>query len=189
MELLVSAFVAFWNTPAGVAVWAIADVCVLVLLLALNYRWLGKRLLDILFSVAFLAAFLPFFALFLLVSFFIYRKEEGFTLFEGMDVYGKKGKVFRLVLLRCERTAYDEGGLPLPVSARTTPLGRVCRACGMRWYTALPAVFLGKMSFVGPRPMLPADAAALIGEQRARFAVRPGLVSSLARYGGKKADL
>ena len=57
MELLVSAFVAFWNTPAGVAVWAIADVCVLVLLLALNYRWLGKRLLDILFSVAFLAAF------------------------------------------------------------------------------------------------------------------------------------
>lgn len=186
MELLVSAFVAFWNTPAGVAVWAIADVCVLVLLLALNYRWLGKRLLDILFSVAFLAAFLPFFALFLLVSFFIYRKEEGFTLFEGMDVYGKKGKVFRLVLLRCERTAYDEGGLPLPVSARTTPLGRVCRACGMRWYTALPAVFLGKMSFVGPRPMLPADAAALTGEQRARFAVRPGLVSSLARYGGKK---
>ena len=42
------------------------------------------------------------------------------------------------------------------------------------------------MSFVGPRPMLPADAAALTGEQRTRFAVRPGLVSSLARYGGKK---
>ena len=64
-------------------------------------------------------------------------------------------------------------------------MGKFLSACGMKYYPCLAAVFAGRMSFVGPRPMSLADAAALSDEGRRRFAVRPGLVSSLERYGGE----
>ena len=66
-----------------------------------------------------------------------------------------------------------------------TPMGRLLSAVGMKYYPCLVAVLAGKMSFVGPRPLSLADAAALTSEQKGRFAVRPGLVSSLERYGGE----
>lgn len=186
MVMQLSAFAAFWNTPGGIAVWAIVDACVLVLILALNYRWLGKRLLDIIFSIAFLAVFFAFFLIFLLADCIYARKSGAYpSLFERIEICGRKGKPVRVYLFRCERDTRGADGLLLPVRARTTLIGRLCRACGMRWYPALIGVLAGRLSFVGPRPLTPAEAAALPEEARVRFAVRPGLVSSLARYGGE----
>ena len=55
----------------------------------------------------------------------------------------------------------------------------------MKYYPALLSVFAGGLSFVGPRPMALADAAAVGEDAQNRFAVRPGLVSSLEMYGGE----
>ena len=155
-------------------------------MLALNYRWLFKRVLDILFSALFMAVFLPFFLVFLLVD-AIYNKVQNAykSLFVSDYFAGKKGRVIRITVFATERTERGEDGKLLPERERVTPWGRFMKACGMKYYPCLPAVFTGKLSFVGPRPMTLTDAAALSEEGSVRFSVRPGLVSSLERYGGE----
>ena len=54
----------FLNTPWGMAIFVVLDIAVFVLIAALNYRWLFKRLFDILFSAVFLIVFFPFFLIF-----------------------------------------------------------------------------------------------------------------------------
>ena len=50
-------FSEFLATGWGMAIFIIVDLAVLVLILALNYKWLFKRVLDVLFSFVFLAVF------------------------------------------------------------------------------------------------------------------------------------
>lgn len=174
------------GTPWGMAIFIIVDIAVLVLIIALNYRWLFKRVLDILFSAVFLIVFFPFF-LIALAADAIYNKVNNAypSLFVHAWYVGKKEKPFKVTLFATERVQHDAEGRLLPLRERVTAMGRILRGCGMKYYPCLLSVFAGKLSFVGPRPMELADAAALTAEQKVRFAVRPGLVSSLERYGGE----
>lgn len=173
------------STPWGMAVFILLDVAVLLVVIALNYRWLFKRLLDILFSLIFLAVFLPFFLIFLAAD-AIYNKVQNAykTLFTSEFYCGKKGKLIRLTTFSTERIVHDAEGNLLPQAQRETRMGRILRACGMKYYPLLAAVFTGKLSFVGPRPLSPADFAAMQEDDLVRYQVRPGLVSSLESYGG-----
>ena len=91
-----------------------------------------------------------------------------------------------MTVFATERVLHDaEGGL-LPEEERITKFGKFVKGCGIKYYPLLACVFMGKMSFVGPRPLTLADAAAVSEEDKVRFSVRPGLVNSLARYGGEK---
>ena len=169
----------FLATPGGIAAFVIFDVVVFIAIAALNYRWLFKRAFDVLFSGILLAALSPFFAAFLIAAAVSGRAAgEGSALFEREEFAGKGGRIARSYVFVTERT--EEG------ERQTTAVGRILRGCGMKYYPRLAAVFLGGLSFVGPRPMALEDAEALSPEERARFAVRPGLVSSLERYGGEK---
>ena len=176
----------FLSTWWGLTIFILLDIAVLLLIIALNYRWFFKRALDILFSVVFLVAFFPFFLIFLLAD-AIYNKSQNAypALFERVDCCGKKGKPVRYTVFTTARIQHDEEGRLLPEAERITPMGRVLRACGMKYYPALPAVLAGGLSFVGPRPMSLSDAAAVGEGAQARFSVRPGLVSSLEMYGGE----
>ncbi len=166
----------FLATPGGIAAFVIFDVVVFIAIAALNYRWLFKRLFDVLFSGILLTVLSPFFALFLAAD-AVYNRVTGAypALFEREEFVGKGERV------ACACVFATESG-----EGQTTPMGGVLRGCGMKYYPRLAAVFLGRLSFVGPRPMAPEDAEALAPEERARFAVRPGLVSSLERFGGEK---
>lgn len=179
-------FSEFLATGWGLAVFIIVDIAVLVLIMALNYKWLFKRVLDILFSFVFLAVFFVFFLIALLAD-AIYNKATNAyaSLFVSEYYCGKKGKPVKVTVFATERIRHDEAGALLPLRERRTAMGKFLSACGMKYYPCLAAVFAGRMSFVGPRPMSLADAAALSDEGRRRFAVRPGLVSSLERYGGE----
>lgn len=173
------------STPWGMTVFILLDIVILLFIIALNYRWLFKRLFDILFSLAFLAVFLPFFLLFLAAD-AIYNKVQNAykTLFVGEYYCGKKGKLIYLVTFATERIVHDAEGNLLPEAQRVTKMGKILRGCGIKYYPLLAAVFTGKLSFVGPRPLSPADYAAMKEEDLIRFQVRPGLVSSLESYGG-----
>lgn len=177
----------FLNTPWGMAVFIILDIAVFILIAALNYRWLFKRLFDILFSAVFLAVFLPFFLIFLGVDALYNRTANAYrSLFEHTEYCGKKEKPFRVSVLSTERVLHDEAGALLPEEERITRFGKFLKGSGLKYYPMLALVFLGRMSFVGPVPMTSEDAAALAPERKVRFSVRPGLVSSLSRYGGEK---
>ena len=184
MELTLASFL---NTPWGMAVFILADIAVFLAIVALNYRWFFKRFFDILFSAVFLAVFLPFFLIFLAVSAIYNRVVNAYpALFEKLVFCGKKGKAFAMTVFATERVLHDaEGGL-LPEDERMTKFGKFVKGCGIKYYPLLACVFMGKMSFVGPRPLTLADAAAVSEEDKVRFSVRPGLVNSLARYGGEK---
>lgn len=173
------------STPWGMAVFILFDIVVLVLIMALNYRWIFKRVLDILFSAVFLVVFFPFFLVFLLAD-AIYNKTQNAyrTLFTTEYYAGKKEKIIRVTTFSTERIVHDESGKLLPLEERITKMGKVLRACGMKYYPCLVSVFAGRMSFVGPRLMLVADACAVSDDAAERFAVRPGLVSSLEKFGG-----
>lgn len=184
MELTLASFL---NTPWGMAVFILADIAVFLAIVALNYRWFFKRFFDILFSAVFLAVFSPFFLIFLAVSAIYNRVVNAYpALFEKLVFCGKKGKAFAITVFATERVLHDaEGGL-LPEEERMTKFGKFVKGCGIKYYPLLACVFMGKMSFVGPRPLTLADAAAVSEEDKVRFSVRPGLVNSLARYGGEK---
>ena len=184
MELTLASFL---NTPWGMAVFILADIAVFLAIVALNYRWFFKRFFDILFSAVFLAVFSPFFLIFLAVSAIYNRVVNAYpALFEKLVFCGKKGKAFTMTVFATERVLHDaEGGL-LPEEERITKFGKFVKGCGIKYYPLLACVFMGKMSFVGPRPLTLADAAAVSEEDKVRFSVRPGLVNSLARYGGEK---
>lgn len=176
----------FLNTWWGLTLFILLDIAVLVLIIALNYKWFFKRALDILFSGIFLVAFFPFFLIFLLAD-AIYNKANNAypALFSETVFQGKKGKTVRVKTFTAERVLHDESGNLLPMAERITAMGKVLRACGMEFYPALLAVFCGGLSFVGPRPMSVVDAAAVGEDAEVRFSVRPGLVSSLELYGGE----
>ncbi len=176
----------FLSTWWGLTIFILLDIAVLLLIIALNYRWFFKRALDILFSAVFLVVFFPFFLIFLLAD-AIYNKSQNAypALFVKEYCCGKKNVPVRYTVFATATVRHDANGKLLPEEERITSMGRVLRACGMKYYPALLAVLAGGLSFVGPRPMSMADAAAVGEGAQERFSVRPGLVSSLEMYGGE----
>jgi lipopolysaccharide/colanic/teichoic acid biosynthesis glycosyltransferase len=79
------------------------------------------------------------------------------------------------------------GDNPLvPDASRITSAGRWLRRLSLDELPQLVNVARGEMSVVGPRPMLPAMAAACDDRQRGRFATRPGL-TGWAQVKGRNA--
>lgn len=174
-NLLSDSSESFLSQPWGLALFIIIDIAVLVLILALNYKWCCKRILDILFSFLGLAVLFPFFFVFWIVQFVYNKKTKAYpSLFVKRYFIGKKEKFSYKTEFACE----DADG-------SVTGLGKVVRACKIAYYPYLADIFCGRLSFIGPVPMRAADSLAVKGEARVRFSVRAGLLSSLEKYGGE----
>ncbi len=174
-NLLSDSSESFLSQPWGLALFIIIDIAVLVLILALNYKWCCKRILDILFSFLGLAVLFPFFFVFWIVQFAYNKKTKAYpSLFVKRYFIGKKEKFSYKTEFACE----DADG-------SVTGLGKAVRACKIAYYPYLADVFCGRLSFIGPVPMRAADSLAMKGEARVRFSVRAGLLSSLEKYGGE----
>ncbi|MFQ7035242.1 MAG: hypothetical protein ACLRTQ_06005 [Candidatus Borkfalkia sp.] len=95
-NLLSDSSAPFLSQPWGLALFIIIDIAVLVLILALNYKWCCKRILDILFSFLGLAVLFPFFFVFWIVQFVYNKKTKAYpSLFVKKYFIGKK-KSFRI---------------------------------------------------------------------------------------------
>ncbi len=89
---------------------------------------------------------------------------------------GRFGKPFRIVKIR---TMKSVAGLNSTVTAdgdpRITKIGRFFRKAKIDELPQLVNIFLGQMSFVGPRPDVPGFADALSGQDLIILSVRPGI--------------
>ena len=130
-----------------------------------------KRLLDIVLSGAALVILSPV----LLITAVLVRIKLGSPVIFTQERPGKDEKVFKLHKFRSMTDARDENGNLLPDKDRLTGFGKKLRSLSIDELPELWDIFRGKMSFVGPRPLLVKYLPLYNAEQRHRHDVRPGL--------------
>ena len=135
------------------------------------YVKVGKRIFDI-----FLALFLFIFMspIFVIVGFFI-------LIFMGSPIIFKQQrpgfncKLFTIFKFRTMNNSSDENGVLAQDSERLNYFGNFLRSWSIDELPELWNILTGKMSFVGPRPLLVEYLALYSSQQSRRHEVRPGL--------------
>ncbi len=139
-----------------------------------------KRLLDIVLSGAALVILLPV----LLITAVLVRIKLGSPVIFTQERPGKDEKVFKLHKFRSMTDARDENGNLLPDNDRLTGFGKKLRSLSIDELPELWDIFRGKMSFVGPRPLLVEYLPYYTEKEHHRHDVRPGL-TGLAQVNGR----
>jgi undecaprenyl phosphate N,N'-diacetylbacillosamine 1-phosphate transferase len=88
---------------------------------------------------------------------------------------GKNGKLFTVIKFKTMTDERDAEGNLLPDEKRLTAVGRFVRKTSIDEIPQLLNVFLGHMSFVGPRPLLTEYLPLYNKEQHRRHLVKPGI--------------
>ena len=131
-------------------------------------KWLFDRIVAFL-GLVFLSPVI------LVVAILIKVKMPGGPVFFVQKRVGKDGKLFDCHKFRS--MAVDHGGSTITVAgeSRITPLGSKLRRYKIDELPGLWDVFIGKMSFVGPRPDVPGYADKLEGDDRDVLKMLPGI--------------
>ena len=149
------------------------------------YKCFFKRFLDIVISFF---GVLGFLVVFIFVAPIIHFTDGG-PVFYNAERRGKDGKVFKMYKFRsmkvnspdlrnADGSTYNGANDP-----RVTKIGKILRKTSLDEVPQVLNIFLGDMSIVGPRPVLPtkpldpSDA-----DRMKRFSVRPGLTGYSQAY-------
>ena len=131
-----------------------------------------KRTFDIIASFFGLLLLWP---VLLLISLLIKIKmPEGPILFKQERI-GRFAKQFTMVKFRTMTVNHSGSSISVKGEHRITPFGSFLRKYKLDELPELWNVFVGDMSFVGPRPDVPGYADKLIGEERKILEFRPGI--------------
>ena len=123
------------------------------------------------------------------VAILIKIKMPGGPAFFTQKRVGRNGKLFTMYKFRS--MTVDHGGSSVSVAgeSRITPLGAKLRKYKLDELPELWNVFIGDMSFVGPRPDVPGYADALTGEDREVLKLRPGITGPASLKYRNEEDL
>ncbi len=144
------------------------------------YEKYFKRLLDAICALIALIILSPA----MLVTAILVRVKLGSPVIFAQERPGKDEKIFRLHKFRSMSDARDENGMLLPDKERLTGFGKKLRATSLDELPELWDIFRGKMSIVGPRPLLVEYLPFYTADERHRHDVRPGL-TGLAQINGR----
>jgi undecaprenyl phosphate N,N'-diacetylbacillosamine 1-phosphate transferase len=150
--------------------------------LARVYPRVIKPFLDILTALVALMILSPLFVLLMIVLAVSLRGNPFFV----QPRAGKGEKIFKVIKFRTMNEKRDASGLLLPDADRLTVLGRWVRKTSLDELPQLLNIVAGKMSFVGPRPLLVEYLPLYSAEQRLRHTVTPG-ISGWAQVNGRNA--
>lgn len=167
--------------------WQITLICVgavalWILLSAVLYKCFFKRFYDVLLSGIAIIVLSP---ILLVLTVLGAIKMKGNPFFTQLRP-GKKEKIFKLVKFRTMTCEKDENGKLLPDEKRLTKYGKILRSTSLDELPELFNIFVGHMSIVGPRPLLPEYLPYYTDEEKKRHLVRPGL-TGLAQVNGRNA--
>ena len=132
-----------------------------------------KRLFDLYASFFGLLILLPFF---LIIMIAIRFDSKGFPIFV-QERAGKNGKIFHIVKFRTMRLKSPIIDQPISLydDNRVTKVGRFLRKTKIDELPQLINVFLGHMSIVGPRPLVPEHINLYSDEQKKVLWIKPGI--------------
>lgn len=130
-----------------------------------------KRILDFVLSLMALLILWPV----LLILAIIGAIAMGGNPFFIQQRPGKNEKIFRLIKFRTMSNAKDKEGNLLPDAERLNGYGKFLRKTSLDELPELLNILVGKMSIVGPRPLLVGYLPRYNEEQKHRHDVRPGL--------------
>lgn len=149
-----------------------------------SYEKYVKRLLDIVLSGLALVVLSPL----LLVTAMLVRIKLGSPVLFCQERPGKNEKIFKLHKFRSMSDARDENGQLLPDEVRLGKFGRLLRSTSIDELPELFDIFRGKMSIVGPRPLLVKYLPLYNEQQHHRHDVRPGLTGWAQVHGRNLAS-
>jgi len=99
---------------------------------------------------------------------------------------GFKGKIFSIYKLKTMKSILDSKGVLLPDHKRISKIGSFLRKSSIDELPQLINILNGEMSFIGPRPLLPAYLDLYNENQSKRHNVKPG-ITGWAQVNGRNA--
>lgn len=111
----------------------------------------------------------------IVVAILIKIKMPGGPAFFTQERVGLHGNLFTLYKFRSMTVSHSGSSVSVAGEARITPLGAKLRKFKLDELPELWNVFIGDMSFVGPRPDVPGYADQLTGNDRRILELRPGI--------------
>lgn len=136
------------------------------------YKKYFKRIIDIVLSLIAIIVLSP---LYTLLSLYVVL-FMGFPILFAQERIGKCEKPFKLYKFRSMTNKKDKEGNLLPESERLTKAGILLRNSSLDELPELWSILIGKMSFVGPRPLPTYYGPYFLPEERKRHSVRGGLI-------------
>ena len=135
------------------------------------YKKFFKRFLDIVLSLIAIIVLSP---IYIIISIFV-------LIFMGWPILfkqprpGYKNKIFNMYKFRTMTNKKDKDGNLLPDDQRLPKFGKFLRSTSLDELPELFCILFGKMSIIGPRPMLVRDMVFFDKETLRRQSVMPGL--------------
>ncbi len=122
----------------------------------------------------------------LLIVAILVRVKLGTPVMFSQERPGLNGEIFKLYKFRTMTSETDECGNLLPDEQRLTSFGKKLRATSLDELPELGCILTGKMSVVGPRPLLVKYLPLYNEHQARRHEVRPGF-TGYAQANGRNA--
>lgn len=144
-----------------------------------------KRIFDILASVFGLIILFP---VLLVIALLIKAKMPGPAIFRQQRA-GRYGKPFTIYKFRSMTLDHGGGTVSVKGDKRITPLGAKLRRYKLDELPELWNVFIGDMSFVGPRPDMPEYIERLKGEEKLILNLRPGITGPASLKYAREEEL
>lgn len=134
------------------------------------YTIVVKRLLDIILSGMAILVLTPV----LLIIAILELIYHGTPILYSQERPGLHGKIFKVYKFRSMTNEKDENGKLLPETQRLTKFGKIIRRLSLDELPELFCIFTGKMSIIGPRPLLVRYLPHYTERHMMRHEVRPG---------------